>query len=285
MGPADAHRPVRGARDRRRRQRPRRPDRARSGVRDRPQLRPLIEGADALANERLWDRMYRSQVHGRKGVAMMAISAVDCAMWDLKGRMLDLPVYRLLGGPTRERIPAYASALGYSLEPERAAEEAARPGGRGLRRHEVVLPPRADRRPRGHGRERAPRRGAARRGRSRRRHHDRRLDELGRAVHARDGTPLEPYRPRWIEEPVLPDKIDSYAEIRRQSPVPISGGEHEYTRWGVHQLLARRRGRRPAGRHRTGPAASPRCSRSVARLGLRHAGHPARPLDARKHAT
>jgi L-alanine-DL-glutamate epimerase-like enolase superfamily enzyme len=49
---------------------------------------------------------------------------------------------------------------------------------------------------------------------------------------------LEQYRPRWIEEPVLPDKIDSYAAIRRQSPVPTAGGEHEYTRWGLHQLMA-----------------------------------------------
>jgi L-alanine-DL-glutamate epimerase-like enolase superfamily enzyme len=49
---------------------------------------------------------------------------------------------------------------------------------------------------------------------------------------------LAKYRPRWIEEPVLPDKIDSYAAIRRQSPVPTAGGEHEYTRWGLHQLMA-----------------------------------------------
>src|SRR6478736_792478 len=88
------------------------------------QLRSLIEGADALANERLWDRLYRSQVHGRKGVAMMAISVVDCAMWDLKGRILGQPVVRLLGGPTRDRIPAYASTLGFSVDPERAAERA-----------------------------------------------------------------------------------------------------------------------------------------------------------------
>src|SRR5581483_11954146 len=49
---------------------------------------------------------------------------------------------------------------------------------------------------------------------------------------------LERYRPRWIEEPVLPDQIASYAAIRRQSPVAIAGGEHEYTRWGLHQLIA-----------------------------------------------
>ncbi len=52
------------------------------------QLRPILEGADALAGELLWDQMYRSMIHGRKGETMMAISAVDCGLWDLKGQGL-----------------------------------------------------------------------------------------------------------------------------------------------------------------------------------------------------
>jgi L-rhamnonate dehydratase len=48
---------------------------------------------------------------------------------------------------------------------------------------------------------------------------------------------LEEYSPRWLEEPVLPDKIEQYAEIRRNVRVPISGGEHEYTRWGLKALM------------------------------------------------
>ena len=55
---------------------------------------------------------------------MMAISAIDCALWDLKGKWANAPVYRLLGGPTRTEIPAYASALGYSIEPGKAAQRA-----------------------------------------------------------------------------------------------------------------------------------------------------------------
>ena len=85
------------------------------------QIRPLLIGQDPLAIELHWDRIYRSMVHGRKGTEMMALSAVDCALWDLKGRFLDQPVYRLLGGPTRDSVPAYASCLGYSVDPERAA--------------------------------------------------------------------------------------------------------------------------------------------------------------------
>jgi L-alanine-DL-glutamate epimerase-like enolase superfamily enzyme len=50
-------------------------------------------------------------------------------------------------------------------------------------------------------------------------------------------TLIAEYQPRWIEEPVLPDKIEQYAQIRRRSPVAIAGGEHEYTRWGIKQLL------------------------------------------------
>jgi len=86
------------------------------------ELRRYLMGADPLANELLWDTMYRGSVHGRKGVTMMAISAVDCALWDLKGSYFNSPVYRLLGGPTRTEIPAYASTLCYSIEAGRVAE-------------------------------------------------------------------------------------------------------------------------------------------------------------------
>ena len=201
------------------------------------QFRGLIEGADPIAHELLWDKMYRSAVHGRKGATMMAISAVDCALWDLKGKWANAPVYRLLGGPTRTEIPAYASMLGYSIEPERAAARAREAVAQGYRATKWFFrdgP--ADGRP-GIARNLA----------------------LARALREAVGDDVDvmldawmswdvPYtlmmaerlvdmRPRWIEEPVLPDKIESYAEITRRSPVPIAGGEHEYTRWGLKQLM------------------------------------------------
>ena len=82
--------------------------------------RTFLPGHDALATERLWDIMYRHGVHSRKGTPMFAISAIDAALWDLKGKYLGQPVHRLLGGPTRDKLPAYASMLGYSLEPARS---------------------------------------------------------------------------------------------------------------------------------------------------------------------
>jgi L-rhamnonate dehydratase len=201
------------------------------------QLKALLVGADPLAHELLWDKMYRSSVHGRKGSTMMAISAVDCALWDLKGKALNAPVYAILGGPTRTEIPAYASMLGFSVEPERAAarareykdlgfgamkwffREGPADGKAGMRKNVALV--------------KAVREAVG--------------DDVDIMLDAwmswdvpytiRMAELLEEYSPRWIEEPVLPDKIESYARIRAESVVPISGGEHEYTRWGLKQLM------------------------------------------------
>ncbi len=203
----------------------------------RHQFRDLLIGDDPLANERLWDIMYRSAVHGRKGEAMFAISAIDCALWDLKGKWHNAPVYQLLGGPVRREIPAYASALGFSIEPEKARERAKQftdegyvatkwfvrngpaDGPEGIRKNVELM-------------------------RTLREAVGDDVDIMLDAWMSWDvpytlqmAHLLEEYRPRWIEEPVLPDKIGQYAEIRRRSPVPIAGGEHEYTRWGIKQLL------------------------------------------------
>jgi L-rhamnonate dehydratase len=200
-------------------------------------LRPYLLGADPLAHELIWDTLYRASVHGRKGLTMMAISAVDCALWDLKGRYFGTPVYRLLGGPTRTEIPAYASALGYSIEPDRAAERARDIVRQGYRATKWFFRYGPADGPDGMVRN----------------------SQLVSAVRGAVGSDvdvmldcwmswdvpytiamaerLEDYEPRWLEEPVLPDKIESYAAIRRQVRVPIAGGEHEYTRWGLKALM------------------------------------------------
>jgi L-alanine-DL-glutamate epimerase-like enolase superfamily enzyme len=201
------------------------------------QLTPLLIGHDPLAIERLWDRMYRAQIHGRKGVEMMAISVVDCALWDLKGKWYNAPVYQLLGGPTRTEIPTYASALGYSIEPERVAERVKQMVVDGYKATKWFF-------------RDGPTDGKA--GIERNIRLVRTLRESGGpdvdimldAWSSWDvpytlqmARRLVEFAPRWIEEPVLADKIAQYAEIRAASPIPISGGEHEYTRWGIKQLL------------------------------------------------
>jgi L-alanine-DL-glutamate epimerase-like enolase superfamily enzyme len=201
------------------------------------QLAPQVVGHDPLAVERIWDRLYRFLIHGRKGTPMMALSALDCALWDLRGKWANAPVYRLLGGPTRESIPAYASALGYSVEPGRAAERAGELVGQGYRATKWFFR---------HGAW-AGQRGIEAN------------TALVRAVREAVGPDVEimldawsswdvpyavtmaerirEYRPRWLEEPVLADRIESYAEIKRRMPFPVAGAEHEYTRWGLKLLL------------------------------------------------
>jgi L-rhamnonate dehydratase len=200
-------------------------------------LAPQLIGHDPLAIERIWDRLYRHMIHGRKGDSMLALSAIDCALWDLKGKWANAPVYRLLGGPTRPSLPAYASMLGFSVEPEEAGRRAREyanlgygaqkwffrhgpwAGRRGIERNVSLV--RALREAVGH-------------------HYDLMLDawsswdvpycvEMCEHIHG--------FRPRWLEEPVLADRIESYAEVKRRIPIPVAGGEHEYTRWGIKQLL------------------------------------------------
>lgn len=201
------------------------------------QLAPILIGHDPLAIERLWDRMYRFMVHGRKGVVMQAISAVDCALWDLKGKHFNAPVCQLLGGPIRTEIPAYASTLGFSIDPELVYERAQHFAKEGYGAMKWFF-------------RDGPTDGKA---------GIERNVQLVRTVREAVGPDvdmmfdcwmswdvpyaiqmaarLEEYAPRWLEEPVLPDKIAQYAEIRRNVRIPISGGEHEYTRWGLKALM------------------------------------------------
>ncbi len=83
--------------------------------------------------------MYRSNRHSRDGIFLMAISAVDNTLWDLRGRYFQAPVYRLLGGPTRPNIEVYGSCLGYSLEPAKVRERASALKTEGFRKQKWFL--------------------------------------------------------------------------------------------------------------------------------------------------
>src|SRR2546423_11304651 len=75
-------------------------------------LREILLGENPLETERLWQKMYRrTMYYGRSSVVISAMSAVDMALWDLKGKRFKEPIHRLLGGKLHERIPAYASIL------------------------------------------------------------------------------------------------------------------------------------------------------------------------------
>ncbi len=164
---------------------------------------------------------------------MLAISAVDCALWDIKGKWLGQPVYRLIGGPTRDSVPAYASMLGYAVRDLGLVRERARhfkdlgysaqkwffrhgpmSGYDGLRENVALV--KTLRETLGEG-------------------YDIMLDcwqamDVSYVVDLAER--IAEYRPRWLEECVMPDRIDSYRRIKDSTNIPLSGAEHEYTRWG-----------------------------------------------------
>jgi D-galactarolactone cycloisomerase len=199
--------------------------------------KPLLIGADALATEAIWQTLYnRLRDHGQKGLAIEALSAVDIALWDLKGRHLNLPVHRLLGGPLRSRVQAYATGfyrkrsgdpLTYLVEEarERVAQGFAaiklKPGfdfDEDIRLcHEV-------RHAVGDG-----------------------VMIMIDANHAYDATAairlgrrIEALDIAWFEEPVPPEDHAGYREVKRALSIPIAGGEAEFTRWGFRPLLTER---------------------------------------------
>src|SRR5579859_4802517 len=89
-------------------------------------LGAVLVGQDPLDIEGLWQKMYRASIYyGRRGVALHAISGIDIALWDIKGKALGKPVWQLIGPPRRSRVRAYASAL----MPETEAETARKVSG------------------------------------------------------------------------------------------------------------------------------------------------------------
>ncbi len=200
-------------------------------------LKPLLIGADPWDTEYLWQQMYRrTMAFGRKGVAMTAISAVDIALWDLLGKDAKQPVYRLLGGRTKERIPVYASRL-YAMPIPELRVEAQKYKDEGYKAMKLRF---------GWG----PIDGAA--GMQRNIDLIRNVREvIGYDVdlmadaymgwtldYAKRMLPmLEPFHLRWLEEPVIPDDTRGYKALKGYGRVPIAGGEHEFTIFGFRDLL------------------------------------------------
>ena len=176
-------------------------------------LKPLLIGQDPWDIERLWQHMYRrTMAFGRKGIGMVAISALDIALWDVLGKSAKQPVFRLLGGRTKTRIPVYASRL-YATELGKLAAEAKCYNDEGYRAMKLRF---------GWG----PADGA---------HGMQRNVELVRTVRESIGDEidlmadaymgwnldyakrmlplLEPFHLRWLEEPVIPDDVQGRGRL------------------------------------------------------------------------
>jgi D-galactarolactone cycloisomerase len=198
-------------------------------------LKPLVLGCDPLDTEVLWHRMYhRTRDYGRKGSVIAAISAVDTALWDLAGKFHGLPIHKLLGGAFRRRVQPYATGF-YRIqgqgEAARLADEALRHMDAGFALMKVKL---------GYGVQDdiacMHAIGKALQGKPVRLMVDTN-HAYGRAEALRLGHALAEFDLRWYEEPVVPEDLQGYAELRQKLPMPIAGGENEHTLYGFRELL------------------------------------------------
>ena len=200
------------------------------------ELAPLLLGEDAAPVEELWERMYRTTLaYGRKGLAIMAISGVDLALWDLRGKAAGLSVAQVLSPSSAVDVAAYFTvglAADNSIEgTERGLAEgynAIKLGVGGL-----SLPQDTQRLLEGVGQVRRRIGG-----------HVALMADAAMAWSDRDlvlelAQSLAEFDLDWLEEPLAADDLDGYAWLAERSPVPIAGGEHEFTARGFADLLAR----------------------------------------------
>lgn len=196
---------------------------------------PLLIGGDPLRTGALWQVMHaRGADFARRGALLAALSALDVALWDLKGKILGMPVHVLLGGKRRDTASVYATGLYFDDEPDLTARLAAEAIGyveQGFRavKMKVGLGIEADA-----ANVRAVRSAIGARAKL--------MIDSNHAFSLREALDLvrrvEDCDLAWFEEPLSPDDYEGYRELRRRSPIPIAAGECEYGVAGFHQLFS-----------------------------------------------
>lgn len=201
-------------------------------------LKPVLLGRDPMPWQQIWyDLHTRYKRHGWIGAFMMAISAVDNTLWDLRGKAAGVPVYKLLGGPARPRIRAYASMGGFPHEPEPLAEHAQAMRKAGFTAQKWFF-------------DRNPRTGRAEM-----------VEDVALVRNVREAVGEDydlmfdavmqweadyavavarrilPFDPTWLEEPVPALQVNGYVRVKQATGIPLAGGEHLYSRWDVRPYL------------------------------------------------
>ncbi|MGI9390109.1 MAG: mandelate racemase/muconate lactonizing enzyme family protein [Boseongicola sp.] len=202
-------------------------------------IQPMIVGDDPIDRDVIWHKVYNLlRDHGQKGMPMQALSGVDIALWDIAGKVAGLPIHKLIGGAHRTEVKAYG--YGMMLKRESLANHIARfedeaagikAMGFAATKMKVGLGPNED----------IQLCEAVRKGIG---------DDYPFMVDANHcyttsdafyvGRALEELKPYWFEEPVAPEDLDGYRELRNGLSINISGGEVEFNRWGWRHILENR---------------------------------------------
>jgi len=191
-------------------------------------LKPLLIGEDPLQIIKLWEKMYGgSRGYGRKGAPIIAISGIDIALWDILGKALNVPLYKLLGGSVRDNLKCYASLPPYGGDPTKEAVRCVEEGYKAVK-IKVWYPNEIN-------------------------YIGKVRDAIGfdvdllvdancfydkkTAYTAADA--CERNDVFWLEEPFSPDNLDDMCELTSSVNVQIAAGENEYTRFGFKDLIER----------------------------------------------
>ncbi len=196
------------------------------------QFKPIVVGQDPLQNEKIWDNLWQPKLVGRRGLTTRVISAIDNALWDVKGKAANMPVYKLLGGFS-DSVPVYIAG-GYYEE------------GKGLKdlademTESVSIGAKAVKMKIGG----APINEDVERVRVVREAIGPNIDLMVDANAAyrhyeaiKIAKKMEPYDVFWFEEPVNPDDYQGHKLVSQSTSIPISTGENEYTRYGFRDLI------------------------------------------------
>ena len=198
---------------------------------------PWLIGFNPLATEQIWQNLYASyRDQGQKGVPICAISGIDIALWDIKGKHFGAPIHQLMGGPLRTEVKAYATGTYRKRDGnpmDYIADEVARYKDEGFPAVKLKIGFEVD--------------------------EDLALiakvrdvigPELGLMLDANHGydavdairlaRAAEAFKIGWFEEPVSPEDLDGYLAVKSATSIPMAGGETEYTRFGFREIFRRR---------------------------------------------
>ena len=198
--------------------------------------KPWLIGVDPMATDKIWQDLYASyRDQGQKGVPICAISGIDIALWDIKGKHFNAPIYQLMGGPLRKQVKAYATGTYRKRngDPmEYICEEVAGYKAEGFSAVKLKIGFNVD--------------------------EDAALiervrqtigPEMGLMLDANHGfdaidairlaQKVEHLDIGWFEEPVPPEDLDGYLAVKASTSIPMAGGECEYTRFGFREILKR----------------------------------------------
>ncbi len=202
-------------------------------------IQPMVLGMDPMDRDVIWHKVYNLlRDHGQKGMPMQSLSGVDIALWDIAGKVANLPLHKLIGGAHRTDVPCYGYGMMLREEPvadlaARFEDEAAaiRDMGFAATKMKVGFGPRPD----------VTLCAAVRRGVG---DGFRFMVDANHCYTTSDafyvGRALEELDAYWFEEPIAPEDHDGYRELRAGLKVNISGGEAEFNRWGWRAILENR---------------------------------------------